>query len=81
MDPTSGFVLYQNKSEAQRLGLVQTVGDVSIIRVDSDTVIADPTGYGRKSVRVESLNAYNHGLFIADFSHLPQQLCGIWPAL
>ncbi|ROW10754.1 hypothetical protein VPNG_05049 [Cytospora leucostoma] len=80
VDTTSGFVLYQNFSEAQRLGLIQTVGDVSVIRSDAETVIADPTGYGRKSVKIQSISAYNHGLFIIDFSHLPSLQCGTWPA-
>lgn len=81
VDPTNGFVLYQNQSEAHRLGLVQTTGDISIIRVDTSTVIEDPTSYGRKSVRLQSITRYNHGLFIADFSNLPPPLCGAWPAL
>ncbi|ROV97376.1 hypothetical protein VMCG_06843 [Cytospora schulzeri] len=80
VDPSHGFVLYQNKSEATRLGLIQTVGDVSVIKPDTNTVITDPTGYGRKSVRLQSITRYNHGLIIADFSHLPQSICGSWPA-
>jgi hypothetical protein len=80
VDPTHGFVLYQNRSEAERMGLVQYVGDVAAIMVDYKTVIDDPLGYGRKSVRIESTAKYNHGLIIADFSHLPKAQCGIWPA-
>lgn len=80
VDPTHGFVLYQNRSEAERIGLVQMVGDVAAIMVDYKTVIEDPLGYGRKSVRIESTATYNHGLVIADFSHLPKAQCGTWPA-
>lgn len=80
VDPTHGFVLYQNRSEAERLGLVQTVGDVSVIMVDYATVVDNPRGYGRRSVRIESTAAYNHGLVIADFSHLPKSQCATWPA-
>lgn len=80
VDPTHGFVLYQNRSEAERMGLVQMVGDVAAIMVDYTTVIKDPLGYGRKSVRIESTATYNHGLVITDFSHLPKAQCGTWPA-
>ncbi|KUI67187.1 hypothetical protein VM1G_02968 [Cytospora mali] len=80
VDKTSGFVLYQSQSEAERLGLIQTVGDVSQIKVEANTAISDPTGYGRKSVKIQSHATYNHGLFITDFSHLPPPLCGVWPA-
>lgn len=80
VDPTHGFVLYQNRSEAERMGLVQMVGDVAAIMVDYTTVIEDPLGYGRKSVRIESTATYNHGLVITDFSHLPKAQCGTWPA-
>jgi hypothetical protein len=41
----------------------------------------DPNGAGRKSVRVQSKNAYTRGLFIADFAHIPGSNCGAWPAL
>lgn len=80
VDPTHGFVLYQNRSEAERFGLAQIVDDVAAITVDPITVIEDPLGYGRKSVRIESTATYNHGLIIADFSHLPKAQCGTWPA-
>lgn len=62
------------------MGLVQMVGDVAAIMVDYATVIEDPLGYGRKSVRIESTATYNHGLVITDFSHLPKAQCGTWPA-
>lgn len=80
IDPTHGFVLYQNRSEAEAMGLVQMLGDVAVIMVDYATVIDDPLGYGRKSVRIESTATYNHGLVITDFSHLPKTQCGTWPA-
>ena len=35
---------------------------------------------GRKSVRIESKNQYNNGLFIFDILHTPFG-CGTWPAL
>ncbi|POS75235.1 beta-1,3-endoglucanase [Diaporthe helianthi] len=80
VDPTHGFVLYQNRSEAERMGLAQVVDDGVAIMVDYKTVIDDPLGYGRKSVRIESTASYNHSLVIADFWHLPKAQCGTWPA-
>ena len=35
---------------------------------------------GRSSVRIESQDKYNGGLFIAKFNHLPKVACGAWPA-
>lgn len=35
---------------------------------------------GRPSIRLESKESYNHGLFIADFLHMPPSQCGLWPA-
>jgi beta-glucanase (GH16 family) len=48
--------------------------------VDSLTTL-DPSGPGRKSVRIESKKSWNHGLFIADIAHMPGGVCGTWPAL
>jgi hypothetical protein len=39
----------------------------------------NPAG-GRASVRLTSNKAYTHGLFIADISHMPGGICGVWPA-
>ncbi|OTA07657.1 hypothetical protein A9Z42_0085750 [Trichoderma parareesei] len=35
---------------------------------------------GRPSIRIESKATYDHGLFIADFLHMPPSHCGLWPA-
>lgn len=35
---------------------------------------------GRPSVRLESKQVYNSGLFIGDFAHMPPSVCGLWPA-
>lgn len=45
------------------------------------TKVLNPNGVGRDSVRIQSKNAYNHGLVIADFAHIPGSNCGAWPAL
>ncbi|KAH8671027.1 concanavalin A-like lectin/glucanase domain-containing protein, partial [Xylariales sp. PMI_506] len=79
-DPTGGYVQYQSETSAQSLNLISTVNDVVYLGSDFTSNSYDPYGYGRKSVRVESLNTYNQGLFIADFAHLPKPACGSWPA-
>jgi hypothetical protein len=35
---------------------------------------------GRQSLRLESVDTYTEVLVIADFSHLPNAVCGSWPA-
>lgn len=75
-DPNGGFVKYRNEKDAQDLGLVKLTDNDVTIGVDSTNTEQD----GRNSVRLESVNSYNSGLFIADFSHFPKQACGAWPA-
>lgn len=77
-DPNQGFVKYRNKQDATNLGLVSKTTSEVTIRVDSAAGSFDQNG--RSSVRLESANTYNKGLFIADFSHFPAQACGAWPA-
>ena len=50
------------------------------LRVDSTHNYTNTPGSGRPSVRLESKEAYTHGLFIADFAHMPPGQCGVWPA-
>ncbi len=75
-DLNKGFIKYRNKADAIRLKLVETNTDDVKIGVDSTNKDVD----GRSSVRLESHNSYNGGLFIADFSHFPAPACGSWPA-
>ncbi|AEO55983.1 glycoside hydrolase family 16 protein [Thermothelomyces thermophilus ATCC 42464] len=75
-DPNQGFVKYRSKQDATNLGLIQSTKDEVTIKVDSTGTDKD----GRSSVRIESVNTYNSGLFIADFSHFPKPACGAWPA-
>ncbi|KAG9200781.1 hypothetical protein G6514_006637 [Epicoccum nigrum] len=78
-DPTHGFVEYVNAQQAQQLGLLKTQGSQVYMGVDT-TSILNPSGSGRKSVRVQSKRAYNQALVIADFAHVPGSNCGSWPA-
>jgi hypothetical protein len=75
-DPNKGFVKYRTKADATTLGLIKKNTDDVSIAVDSTSYDQD----GRSSVRLESANTYNGGLFIADFSHFPKTACGAWPA-
>ena len=80
-DPTQGFVEYLGESESRAAGLVNvTTGDdgqaIAYIGVDSTNLAPN----GRASVRISSNKAYNDGLFVADFKHVPGTTCGTWPA-
>ncbi|KAF2098069.1 glycoside hydrolase family 16 protein, partial [Rhizodiscina lignyota] len=77
-DPTHGFVKYLNHSEAVTHGLINTSSGVAVFGADGFNTIYDNSG--RSSIRIESKKSYTHGLFIADISHMPGSLCGIWPA-
>lgn len=76
-DPTNGFVVYVNKDAAQDLNLTHATESSAILRVDSFTPKAVA---GRNSVRIESKNSYDTGLFIFDIIHTPFG-CATWPAL
>ncbi|KAH6878326.1 concanavalin A-like lectin/glucanase domain-containing protein [Alternaria rosae] len=79
---TQGMALYVSKEEATSLGLARIDDGKVHLGVDTTQVLLlqDPgEGYGRKSVRLEGVQTFNDGLFIADFEHLPTG-CGMWPA-
>ncbi|KAL2269221.1 hypothetical protein VTJ83DRAFT_4067 [Remersonia thermophila] len=76
-DLNHGYIKYRTQEDAQDLGLIEATSDEVTLRVDSTTIPGDE---GRSSVRLESHNTYNKGLFIADFSHFPKAACGAWPA-
>ncbi|RYO92326.1 hypothetical protein DL766_001921 [Monosporascus sp. MC13-8B] len=81
-DPTGGYVQYQSRAEAEKLGLVAYDGGEMYIGVDHspESVLDAAKDPGRKSVRMESKTVYNKGLVIAEFSYLPKPTCGSWPA-
>ncbi|KAK8048708.1 hypothetical protein PG994_010438 [Apiospora phragmitis] len=72
VDPNNGYVDYQTQQGAKDANLVQINDNDFYLGVDYKTAMPLYwTQYrGRKSVRVESQQTYNHGLFIGDFSHL-----------
>lgn len=75
-DPTHGIVTYQTKSTAQSMGLVSINGaGNAIMAVETTPVVAQ----NRSSIRIQTNNQYNSGLFIIDAVHMPVA-CGVWPA-
>ncbi|KAL2870600.1 putative GPI anchored endo-1,3(4)-beta-glucanase [Aspergillus lucknowensis] len=79
-DPTNGFVTYTNQSYAEDTGLVKITDSGSLyLGVDYDTVLT-PDGPGRDSVRIESNEYYDQGLYVIDIQHMPGSVCGTWPA-
>ncbi|EMR61696.1 putative endo- -beta- protein [Eutypa lata UCREL1] len=79
-DPNGGFVNYQNRADAETEGLV-SIDEFNRVRlgVDSRNTYST-TDEGRPSVRLTSDKAFDHGLVIADFYHMPASTCGTWPA-
>jgi len=85
-DPTGGFVDYQTQAAALSKGLIgyNPTAKRSYMGVDSAKVLSpiqSATNRGRASIRIESKKKYTRGMFIADLYHVPQQACGVWPAL
>ncbi|KAL6234352.1 endo-1,3(4)-beta-glucanase xgeA [Aspergillus navahoensis] len=79
-DPTNGFVTYANQSYAESAGLVKTTDSGSLyLGVDYETVLT-ANGPGRESVRIESNEYYDQGLYVVDIQHMPGSICGTWPA-
>ncbi|KAL2862687.1 glycoside hydrolase family 16 protein [Aspergillus lucknowensis] len=76
-DPTHGFVEYIDQAAAEAAGLVKVNDNSIYMGVDSTTVVTEG---GRQSVRLTSKNIYNHGLVIIDLTHMPGNVCGLWPA-
>lgn len=79
-DPTNGFVTYVNQSYAQDTGLVKVTDSGSLyMGVDHETILT-ADGPGRESVRIESNEYYDQGLYVIDIAHMPGSICGTWPA-
>ncbi|RMJ25310.1 hypothetical protein PHISP_03842 [Aspergillus sp. HF37] len=79
-DPTNGFVNYVDKATAQSTGLIDVFPDGNVYMGVDWTTTLSPNGPGRNSVRIESKEAYETGLFILDLEHMPGSACGSWPA-
>eukprot|EP01100_Stratorugosa_tubuloviscum_P010861 TRINITY_DN473_c0_g2_i2.p1 TRINITY_DN473_c0_g2~~TRINITY_DN473_c0_g2_i2.p1 ORF type:complete len:326 (+),score=109.48 TRINITY_DN473_c0_g2_i2:85-1062(+) len=75
-DPTHGYVYYTSRQEAFDWGYVSYTNNKVRIGCDSWSV---SVGSGRGSVRIESYESFDNGLFIFDLDHMPSG-CGTWPA-
>lgn len=81
-DLSNGYVTYVGEGESTDDDIGFITGDNKVrVGVDFTTPQVFPTNPGRKSVRLEGIDVFNKGLFVADFAHLPQPACGAWPAL
>lgn len=79
-DPTNGFVTYVNQSHAEDAGLLKVTDSGSLyMGVDYESVLT-ADGPGRESVRIESNEYYDQGLYVVDIQHMPGSICGTWPA-
>ena len=76
-DPSHGYVTYVNQSTAESLGILKQQNGKLYMGADHTNVAS---GRGRNSIRVSSKAVYNHGLFILDMDHIPDNQCGTWPA-
>ncbi|KAM5348212.1 hypothetical protein ACJ41O_008036 [Fusarium nematophilum] len=80
IDYSHGFVQYKNQEDALELGLYSVEPFSQVVRLAVDSFNTYGLGEGRPSLRLESKKAFHHGLFIADFLHMPPSQCGTWPA-
>ncbi|KAH7035419.1 concanavalin A-like lectin/glucanase domain-containing protein [Microdochium trichocladiopsis] len=79
-DRSNGFVNYLDENSAMAHGLVSVQeGNHVRLGVDSTTVLST-NDTGRPSVMLTSRDSFTHGLFIADFEHMPASSCGSWPS-
>ncbi|KAF5358654.1 hypothetical protein D9758_007724 [Tetrapyrgos nigripes] len=85
-DPTHGFVQYQPEDVAKSQSLA-VVGEDGVVTLSVDdkstppqgTTVSDDNPYKRSAVRITTKKRYNGGLFIANFSMMPDG-CSTWPA-
>ncbi|KAI1079214.1 glycoside hydrolase family 16 protein [Whalleya microplaca] len=79
-DPNNGFVNYQSREDALAKNII-SIDKFNRVKlgVDSNNTYSI-NDEGRPSVRLTSSQGFTHGLFIADFEHMPSSTCGSWPA-
>lgn len=75
-DPTHGVVQYVDQGTASSMGIAKIESGSVYLGVDTTQAVT----VGRKSIRLSSNAQYTHGLFVADISHMPGSICGLWPA-
>ncbi|GAO51130.1 hypothetical protein G7K_5241-t1 [Saitoella complicata NRRL Y-17804] len=78
-DPTHGFVNYVDRSTAFKSNLTYIKNGTAYIHADSTTNLTATNTVGRPSVRISTTDAFTHGLFMLNLTHMPVG-CGTWPA-
>lgn len=77
-DPTFGYVDYVDLATAEQYGLINLteVANFGVARwgVDTITVLDPNANLGRKSIRLQSVETFTHGLFVLDVKHLPANM-------
>jgi len=76
-DPTKGFVEYVDEETAKANGLARAASNHVYMGSDFSGPAAKT---GRRSVRIQSKEMFNRGLFVATLDHIPTG-CGTWPAM
>eukprot|EP00933_Yihiella_yeosuensis_P082549 TRINITY_DN9646_c0_g1_i1.p1 TRINITY_DN9646_c0_g1~~TRINITY_DN9646_c0_g1_i1.p1 ORF type:complete len:455 (-),score=96.92 TRINITY_DN9646_c0_g1_i1:28-1320(-) len=77
-DPTHGFVDYVDRKTAEDTSLINHTDKG--VYIGSDFLTEVPrSNRGRQSIRLESTEQYNGGLFIITTDHMPTG-CATWPA-
>ncbi|EKJ77538.1 hypothetical protein FPSE_02288 [Fusarium pseudograminearum CS3096] len=79
-DLSKGFVQYQDFTGAFKNGLYSVDPFSETVQLRPDSRRKYGLDEGRPSIRLESKESYQYGLFIADFQHMPISQCGTWPA-
>ncbi|RGP78569.1 glycoside hydrolase family 16 [Fusarium longipes] len=79
-DLSNGFVQYQDLWGAFKTGLYSVDPYSETVQLRPDSRYKYGLDEGRPSIRLESKESYQYGLFIADFRHMPISQCGTWPA-
>ncbi|XWW99379.1 hypothetical protein V2A60_007388 [Cordyceps javanica] len=81
-DPAHGFVHYVSEADAKQHNLTYATQNSAVIKVDTTVGPGSnpDASTGRFSVRIESKETYDKGLFVFDVKHSPYG-CAAWPAL
>jgi len=76
-DPSGGNVRYVARDEAFTTGLAEASADRVVVRGDARSLLGPDAK--RASVRIQSKEVFNGGLFAIRLDHMPTG-CGTWPA-
>ncbi|KAF5017451.1 hypothetical protein F66182_10621 [Fusarium sp. NRRL 66182] len=71
---------YKSLEDSLDLNLWSVEPFSGTVRLRVDSTGTYESTRGRPSIRLESKESFQYGLFIADFQHMPPSQCGTWPA-